>query len=375
MWAMRSRRSRRALLALALPLALAVGAPAQRPAPRPSPVWSAAFSPDGAQLALGGYRKVTLWSVADGTRTAEWAATDDAVRALAFSPDGALLAVGGGVPGGGGALVLLDAKTGRPVRAVAAHEDTVEALAFAGPILISAGDDERVVLTDTRTGQKVGALTEHVGRCLSVAVPIRTSDGSGGAIFATGGADKMLKIWDADLRRVVVNFDQSGGPVWCVAPTPQPGRFAAACGDGAVRLFQVRADRPGAEGDDADAARRPESAPQIAPAARKGEPAPRTGSLVATLQGHDGPVYAVAVSRNGNHIVSGGADRKVVVWNRDGGRIREHAEAGADIWGLAISPNSRWLAAVSRDGRARVYDLTDGTLVRTIPTQKKAGTP
>ena len=94
------------------------------------------------------------------------------------------------------------------------------------------------------------------------------------------------------------------------------------------------------------------------------------GDIITAGGGND-----VIDGAGGLDIVSGGADRKVVVWNRDGGRIREHAEAGADIWSLAISPNSRWLASVSRDGRVRLYDLTDGTLVRTIPPARKAGTP
>lgn len=351
------------------------GAPGVRAALPPS--WSVAFSPDSSRVAVGGYRSVTLWSVNEGTRIARWDVDADAVRTLAFSPDGTLLAAGGGAPGADGALVLLDTRSGQVVRSVDAHDDTVEAVAFAGNFLISAGDDERVVITDVRTGAKVGTLTEHIGRCLSVAVPIRTSEGSGGAIFATGGADKMVKIWDADLRRVVVNFDQAAGPVWAIAPLPQPGRFAAAGGDGVVRLYQVLADRPGA-GDDNQPGNpqgKPDAELEIKTVVRPGEPAPRTGRLTANLSGHQGPVYAVAVARNGNFIVSGGADRKVVVWNGGGGRIREHAEATSDIWNLAISPNSRWLATASRDGRVRIYDLADGTYVRQLPPPPNGAKP
>ena len=60
-------------------------------------------------------------------------------------------------------------------------------MAFSGDVLLSASDDEKVVLTDTKTGTRIGVLSEHIGRCLSVAVPVRTTDGAGGAIFATGG--------------------------------------------------------------------------------------------------------------------------------------------------------------------------------------------
>lgn len=340
------------------------------------PAWSVAFSPDNSRIAVGGYRSVTLWSVADGKRIARWDVGQDAVRTMAFSPDGSLLAVGGGAPGADGSLVLLDTRSGSPVRSITAHEDTVEAVAFAGNHLISAGDDERVVITDFRTGAKVGTLTEHIGRCLAVAVPWRTTEGSGGAIFATGGADKMVKIWDADLRRVVVNFDQSGGPVWGLSPMPQPGRFVAASGDGIVRLFQVRADKPGAtDAEDGNPAGKPESTLEIRSVVRPGEPSPRTGNLVRAQGGHTGPVYAVAVSRNGNYVATGGADRKVIVWNGNLDRLRDHAEATSDIWNLTISPDSRWLATASRDGRARLYDLSDGKMVREYPPAPTGAKP
>ncbi|MFY7953738.1 MAG: WD40 repeat domain-containing protein, partial [Armatimonadaceae bacterium] len=72
---------------------------------------------------------------------------------------------------------------------------------------------------------------------------------------------------------------------------------------------------------------------------------------------------------------SAGADRKVVVWNGGGGRIREHSEATSDIWNLAISPNSRWLATACRDGRVRIYDLADGTYVRQLPPPANGAKP
>jgi hypothetical protein len=356
---------------LALALVGAGGALAQTPKPAGKPVtvagkpplvrstalppcWAVAYSPDGATLAVGTYRQVLIYD-ADGTRRATWTVSNDAVRAVAFSPDGKLLAIGTGVPGAGGQVKLLDAATGTLVRAWSGHTDTVESVAFAGERLLSAADDETVRLTETATGKAVGTLTEHIGRCLAVAVPSKLSDDTGGALFATAGADKMLKIWDADLRRVVVNFDQCQGTVWSVAATPQPGRFVAGADDGSVRLFGIYREKPPEKPDPT-------------------QPLPRGGYVALNLTGgHEGPVYAVAASEAS--LFSGGADGKIAIWNYGGGRERTFSDALGDIYGLAVSPDGKRLAAASRDGHVRVYDLEQRKLVQELPPAPPPPTP
>lgn len=344
-----------------------------RPVTVEAPDWSVAFHPDGTRVAIGTYRKVVVYALADGEKIAEWPVGTEAVRALAFHNSGKILAVGSGAPGASGSVILLDTATGQATQTLKIHEDTIEGLAFSGDVLLSASDDEKVVLTDIKTGTRLGVLSEHIGRCLAVAVPVRTSDGAGGAIFATGGADKMVKIWDANLRRVVVNFDQAQSPVWSLTALSQPGRFVAGCDDGTVRIFQVRADRPGVRDGQEDAmagadTRKPD---EPVPVLKAGQPAPRTGSQTQVLTGHSAAVYTVAASPNGSFIASGGADHKVIVWDRNGGKVRELTDAKGDIWSVAISGNSRWLAASSVDGYTRIYDLTDGTLNSTFPKSLK----
>lgn len=319
----------------------------------PSPAWAVAFSPDSQTLAVGSYKKVLFYKLDSGEKVAEWPVAEDAVRALAYSADGKWLAIGAGVPGGKGEVRLYDASNGKVLRTLKTHEDTVESVAFDGNKLLSAADDERIIVTDATTGQKVQALTEHVGRCLSVTVPKNINDAQGGALFASGGADKMLKIWDANLRRVVVNFDQCGSPVWAVASTPNPGQFVAGAGDGSVRIFQVNTVTD----------------QKTAPPA--GEPTPRTGYQARDMRRHEGAVYAVAA--DSQRIYSGGEDGKVVVWNYGGGVERELTEAKGDIWALNVSPDGKWLAAASRDGKARVYMVDRGILFWELPFTPAAG--
>ena len=315
------------------------------PAVSPAPMWGVAWSPDGARLAVGTYRRVLFFDAQTGAKVGDYPVSTEAIRAVAFSPDGKLLAAATGVPGQSGGAIVLDTSTGKPVRNIKSHDDTVEAVAWAGGILLTAANDEKVCVTEAATGRQVGTLSEHIGRCLSVAVPTATTPADGGDIWATGGADKAVKIWDARLRRVVVNFDQSTGAVWCLAATPRPGMFLAGCDDGKVRIFRVRQDGARRANTPAD------------------EPDGRTGYLDRTLDAADGAVYAVAASPDSKWLASGGADGKVVLWTGGGNRRKVMTEATRDIWGVAFSPDSRRVAAASLDGTARVYDTETGALL------------
>jgi len=330
--------------------AAAANAPASTVAPkpaRPAPAWSVAFSPDGKSVAVGGYKRVTLYDATTGKRTAQWVVSPDAVRTLAYSPDGKMLAAGGGSPAQSGTATLVDAATGKPVRALKHHTDTVEALAFSGNFLLTAADDESVRIADVSTGKTVATLSEHVGRCLSVAVPAKTEEAAGGAIFATGGADNMVKVWDAGMRRVVVNFDQAQSPVWSLAALNSPGRFVAACGDGSVRLFSVR---------------KANEAPS------PGEPQPRNGSQDRVMgNAHPGGVYSIAVAPDDAFLVTGGADGSAALWDLNGGRKKSMADAKGAVWGVAVSPDGKKVAAASEDGTARVYDSESGKLLLELP--------
>ncbi|MBC8137953.1 MAG: hypothetical protein H8F28_18900 [Fibrella sp.] len=276
---------------------------------------------------------------------------------MAFSADGKRLAAGSGVPAMGGTVAVIDVATGKPIRTLSGHDDTVEGVAFAGNLVLSAADDETVAITDMASGKVVGTLREHVGRCLSVAVPSKTNDADGGNIFVTSGSDNMVKVWDAEKRRVVVNFDQATAPVWSVAAFARPGRFIAGSADGHLRWHNIYTERERSlpNGD-----KEP-----IVPL--NGDPQPRGGYVERDIMAHEGGVYSVAPSLTDAFLVSGGADGKVIVWRNDGGKIREWADSQKDIVSVAVSPDGKRIASASLDGHVRLYDAEKGTATWQFP--------
>lgn len=322
--------------------------PAKPKEEKAGPVWAVAFTPDGKQVAVGGYKKIFLYDTENGAKVGEWPVATEAIRTLTFSPDGKTIAIGTGVPAMSGSAAILDATTGKVIRTFPGATDTVESVAFEGNFLVTAASDEKVRVTEIATGKTIGTLSEHNGRCLSVAVPSVTAESEGGDIFVTGGSDNMVKVWDAQARRVVVNFDQCASPVWTLIALPRAGHFVAGSGDGRIHFLGVKMDGDGN-------------------AASNGGIKPRTGYVERQFGAHEGGVYALAVAPKEAFLVSGGADGKVCIWNLDGGKRKDLIDAVADVWSVAVSPDAKKIASASLDGRTRIYDAEKGTLLLELP--------
>jgi WD40 repeat protein len=80
------------------------------------------------------------------------------------------------------------------------------------------------------------------------------------------------------------------------------------------------------------------------------------------LRGHDGPVFAVAISPNSHWLVTGyGEENTARLWDlsaKDPGANPVVLRGPEDVVSVvAISPDNRWLVTGSRDGTARLWDL------------------
>src|SRR5205814_4250474 len=87
---------RKTLLITIVPAAAHPNAPAAYP--RPVPIMALAFSPDGEQLAVGGYHEITLWQPVSGKLIGRIGNIAQRTQRLTYSPDGATLAVASGDP-------------------------------------------------------------------------------------------------------------------------------------------------------------------------------------------------------------------------------------------------------------------------------------
>jgi WD40 repeat protein len=96
------------------------------------------------------------------------------------------------------------------------------------------------------------------------------------------------------------------------------------------------------------------------------------------LNKHQAPVFGISFSPDGQRILSGGADGKIIVWNTNGVIEKEFTILGISpqVWGVAFSGDSKKVIAATserdgnglgKDGVIKVWDLSTKSVNLTKP--------
>ncbi|MBA4186415.1 MAG: hypothetical protein C0467_00205 [Planctomycetaceae bacterium] len=370
---------------------------AYRDHPPNDPLQAVAFSPNGAFVASAGKAgQVRIWSPRTGQTWAILVGQVGPVTSVAFSPDGGVVAACGEdhairlweLP----VNILEDVSRSvdffpflqRVVQPLAipptvvlneAHAGDVNCLAFSpdGEFLVSGGEDAylrwwdlggwrvRNVLVGGMGG--VGATAVSVqrakvsnnmvtrGRQFPVETKLKDRRGvrsiafaASGKVLVSGGADGVARVWSGDGKSMIRAFPSPSTIVRAVAVTPD-GRTIAVVNDDAVKTIRII---------DVE-----------------------SGKDLRRLTGHTRSIYSLAISPDGELLVSGSLDLSVRIWSLEDGQQRgilQGHEQG--ISSVAFAPDRRSVVSASFDTSVRVWhtsarphDTVDpfgGTILSTV---------
>jgi WD40 repeat protein len=298
-----------------------------RPAGHRGRVTSLAFSHDGARVASGGEDgTVLVWDLATERPMFTFEGHYRCVPALAFSPDGRWLATGDGqLPTATDSRLaqvrIFDLDTGRVVHRFQGHLHGVNALLFSpdSKRLATAGPDERIRVWDSTTGTRMGQV-----RHLPSSRPIAFLDRGKSLLVYQQGTG--FHHFDSSFA-LLGNFGRHEASAGSVAAIWLPGAgLAVTASSGRVEWYDL-VDRTRSRSlelriDPQLCALSPDAKILAEVSSRKAGISLwdlDDGKEVDILAGHASDLTVLAFSPDGQWLVSGSADRTVLLW--DVGRL------------------------------------------------------
>ena len=308
------------------PLAAYAG-PSDHPAPpwdypSPVPVVSLAFSPDGNELAVGGYHEVTIWNPLEGRMLRRLTNIAERVYGLAWSTNDRWLAVAGGTPGRGGDIRVLQPQSGSLIRLLGRTVDSVLGVRFCPDEsrLVAFGADNAVRFYRTADWTQDLVIEQHADWVMDARFD------TAGKRVVTASRDKSARVFDAGTGELIESFFGHEQPVFAALFDANEERVWSAGKDRRLRLWEIKeakqkADISGFEDEATRLLRFGENLISAAGSVISEHDGDGKRELIRRFEKHSDRVYALAASDALGWLASGDHQGEVCVWNLKDGAL------------------------------------------------------
>lgn len=367
------------------------------------PVLSLAFNHAGDRLVTGSADGTArIWDVAAGRELRVLRGHASGIESVVYSPDDKTIVTAGT---DGTTIVWPLAEADAPnavpeVRAMLAHRGPVHAVAFTpdGGTVASAGADERVLLwqaADVRPYRLAEVFSEnppapsavreligHRGPVLSVAF---SPDGTR---LASCGVDNAVLVWDVAAGKLLKTMRGHAGQVRSVGFLADNRSVMSVGYDGLFKVWDVEeynesiAVRPSVISGHADAVLAADFAPDeksIVTASRdrtaritgvSASGAQPAGASTVLAEGHEYLTSSASLTPDGRTLVTAAVDGTTRIWDLRSGVEKSVLSGTGRAAVLAVSADGRLALTGDSAKGAQLWNLADGTLLRTLPSHR-----
>jgi len=333
-------------------------------------IWDVAYDASGSYIAAGGTSgQVYVVSVDGGEVLHTLRSANDRVWAVDFSPQGLELAAGGS----DGVLQIWSGDDFEERLMIEAHTDDLWAVDFKpnSEQFATAGTDGIVNTWSTTNGLAISSYIGHPDRVLAVQYS------ANGSQLLSSSANGEILVWEvvdgAQRLRPDHRLRSNAGLIWDVAFTSDRTQFVSTTANGELLVWDIQQGL----------VRYTSNLPQrygLITAAVFNDTASRHvygtenrylvqqqvvgGSPLEFPLSHTNGIKDIALSADGNMLLSA-ADNRAILWdNRFGGELRQFNSDGlVEVNAVAFDARGNYIYTGTEDGQLLMWDIDTGELV------------
>ena len=329
-----------------------------------APVDAIALAPGGKQFVTGGWNgSATIWDLQSGRQIKQLNHDGLYIYSVDWSADGKWIATGSN-DSVNGYVQVWNAETGERVGQkfgnntdeATSHTDAVLSVHFSkagedGQKLLTTSYDNTARLWDVATGQQDRRFLGHNWWVWDAQFSPDEKK------IVTVSQDGTAIVWDTATGEPGSPFTGHDGPVYSAAFSSTGDAVVTGGYDKRVLVWRPSDVRP------YDFKRLKSNSGGVIPPPK-----------FRSLDGHNGPVRAVAFSQNGSRIVSGSQDNTIRLWDSEGGQLLKsfRGHDGA-VRTVTFAESDQVILSGSHDNSIRKWNISEYEEIRVLQGQVLEG--